>query len=252
LIDLADVPLVVEHARCGSYRTMALGRTSCRSVSAICGERRAEGLAADVASDGVEQLDHVRRWLGGEQPRERRVNRRGGPGEHAFGAGHARAELVFVTATPSSRRTCRRARASPPTAAAACTAQAPPCHPREPADVRRCVECLCGDTHDGLRTCALIVVSWRAGLRISEALALSETDLDRTRRSVLVRCGKCGNDPRSAWTGARAPGVVAVLRCEARCRYHRHPIGRPLYVPAVIRASEAELAATVRVLCAQP
>jgi site-specific recombinase XerD len=49
-----------------------------------------------------------------------------------------------------------------------------------------------GDTHYGLRTRALIVVLWRAGLRISEALALSETDLDRTRRSVLVRCGKGG------------------------------------------------------------
>ena len=39
---------------------------------------------------------------------------------------------------------------------------------------------------------ALIVVLWRAGLRIHEALALAESDLDRRRGSVLVRRGKGG------------------------------------------------------------
>ena len=39
---------------------------------------------------------------------------------------------------------------------------------------------------------ALIVVLWRAGLRISEALALAESDLDPRRGSILVRCGKGG------------------------------------------------------------
>ncbi len=33
---------------------------------------------------------------------------------------------------------------------------------------------------------------WRAGLRISEALALRESDLDRSRGAVLVRRGKGG------------------------------------------------------------
>jgi site-specific recombinase XerD len=47
-----------------------------------------------------------------------------------------------------------------------------------------------GDTSDGLRLQALIVLLWRAGLRISEALALAETDLDRSRGAVLVRHGK--------------------------------------------------------------
>ena len=37
---------------------------------------------------------------------------------------------------------------------------------------------------------AIIVVLWRAGLRISEALALNETDVDQNRGSVLVRHGK--------------------------------------------------------------
>ena len=39
---------------------------------------------------------------------------------------------------------------------------------------------------------ALIVLLWRAGLRISEALALQESDLDRARGAVLVRRGKGG------------------------------------------------------------
>jgi site-specific recombinase XerC len=36
----------------------------------------------------------------------------------------------------------------------------------------------------------VIVVLWRAGLRISEALALNETDLDPDRGALLVRHGK--------------------------------------------------------------
>jgi integrase len=38
----------------------------------------------------------------------------------------------------------------------------------------------------------LIVVLWRAGLRISEALALAERDLDPGRGALLVRHGKGG------------------------------------------------------------
>jgi site-specific recombinase XerD len=38
----------------------------------------------------------------------------------------------------------------------------------------------------------LIVVLWRAGLRISEALSLAESDLDPARGAVLVRRGKGG------------------------------------------------------------
>ena len=39
---------------------------------------------------------------------------------------------------------------------------------------------------------ALIVLLWRASLRISEALALVESDLDALHGSVLVRRGKGG------------------------------------------------------------
>ena len=38
----------------------------------------------------------------------------------------------------------------------------------------------------------LIVVLWRAGLRIHEALALTEADLDARRGAILVRRGKGG------------------------------------------------------------
>jgi hypothetical protein len=36
-----------------------------------------------------------------------------------------------------------------------------------------------GDSPEGVRLRGIIVVLWRAGLRISEALALSESDLDQ-------------------------------------------------------------------------
>jgi integrase len=42
------------------------------------------------------------------------------------------------------------------------------------------------------RVRGLIAILWRAGLRISEALALTESDLDAKTGSVLVRAGKGG------------------------------------------------------------
>jgi integrase len=44
-----------------------------------------------------------------------------------------------------------------------------------------------GHDRHGLRLRALIAVLWRGGLRISEALALTETDIDATRGSLLIR-----------------------------------------------------------------
>jgi integrase len=58
----------------------------------------------------------------------------------------------------------------------------------EVVGVMRCA----GSAPYGLRARALIVLLWRAGLRISEALALSESDLDRAMGGVLVRRGKGG------------------------------------------------------------
>jgi integrase len=68
---------------------------------------------------------------------------------------------------------------------------------RSPADPPRTEEIIAvmrcaGDGLHGARARGLIVVVWRVGLRIQEALDLSELDLDARRGSVLVRCGKDG------------------------------------------------------------
>ena len=65
--------------------------------------------------------------------------------------------------------------------------------------------CGCGSSPSGERLRALIVLLWRSGLRISEALALEERDLDPASGSITVRRGKGGRrrivgmDPW-AWT----------------------------------------------------
>ncbi len=49
-----------------------------------------------------------------------------------------------------------------------------------------------GDGVHGLRLRGLIVGLWRAGLRVFEALALAEANVDSRRGSLLVRRGKGG------------------------------------------------------------
>jgi integrase len=67
-------------------------------------------------------------------------------------------------------------------------------YPADPPTVEEVVGVMrcAGSTPYGLRARALIVLLWRAGLRISEALALTESDLDRAIGGVLVRRGKGG------------------------------------------------------------
>ncbi len=67
-------------------------------------------------------------------------------------------------------------------------------YPPDPPRVEEIVTVMreAGETVHGLRLRALIVVLWRAGLRIGEAIGLTETDLDPERGSVLVRQGKGG------------------------------------------------------------
>jgi site-specific recombinase XerD len=57
------------------------------------------------------------------------------------------------------------------------------------------------DRH-GLRIRALIAVLWRGGRRVSEALALNETDVDERRGSLLVRHGLCRIRHRPCYAGA--------------------------------------------------
>ena len=68
---------------------------------------------------------------------------------------------------------------------------------RYPADPPRVEEIVAvmraaGGSAHGLRLRGLIVVLWRAGLRIGEALDLTETDLEPGRGSILIRHGKGG------------------------------------------------------------
>ena len=99
-------------------------------------------------------------------------------------------------------------------------------YPADPPTVDEIVAVMRQAGHDrhGHRLTALIVVLWRAGLRIHEALSLTETDLDQRRGSILVRHGK--NDRRrevgmdawawealQPWLAERAKLPVGPLFC---------------------------------------
>ena len=68
------------------------------------------------------------------------------------------------------------------------------CYPADPPRVEEIIAVMrqAGDGAHGVRMRALIVVLWRAGLRINEALTLAESDLEPRRGSILVRFGSTG------------------------------------------------------------
>jgi site-specific recombinase XerC len=65
-------------------------------------------------------------------------------------------------------------------------------YPADPPRVEEIVAAMraAGERPHGRRMRGLIVVLWRAGLRISEPLALNEADLEESRGSLLVRHDK--------------------------------------------------------------
>src|ERR671918_363815 len=67
-------------------------------------------------------------------------------------------------------------------------------YPADPPNVAEIVAVMraAGDSAHGRRLRGLIVILWRAGLRIQEALSLAEADLDHRRGALLVRRGKGG------------------------------------------------------------
>ena len=67
-------------------------------------------------------------------------------------------------------------------------------YPADPPTIEEIVTVMrhARDSVHGRRLRGLIVVLWRAGLRICEALALTEADLDPRRGSLLARRGKGG------------------------------------------------------------
>jgi integrase len=100
---------------------------------------------------------------------------------------------------------------------------------RDPADPPKVEEVvavmrMAGDDAHGRRLRGLIVVLWRAGLRIQEALALAEADLDYRRGALLVRRGKGGRrrevgmdtwgwDELQSWLELRVGLPVGPLFC---------------------------------------
>ena len=99
-------------------------------------------------------------------------------------------------------------------------------YPADPPAVDEIVAVMrvAGQARYGARLNGLIVVLWRAGLRIHEALSLLESDLDPRRGSILVRHGK--NDRRrevgmdswgwsalEPWLAERAKLPVGPLFC---------------------------------------
>jgi site-specific recombinase XerD len=92
-------------------------------------------------------------------------------------------------------------------------------YPADPPTVEEIVAVMrhAAEDRHGYRLRGLIVVLWRAGLRVQEALALTEQDLDHRRGSLLVRSGKGGRRREvgmDEWAGnSCAPG----WRRESRC-----------------------------------
>jgi site-specific recombinase XerD len=116
---------------------------------------------------------------------------------------------------------------------------------RYPADPPRVEEIVAvmrhaGEGVHGDRMRGLIVVLWRAGLRISEALDLHERDLEPTRGALLVRQGKGGRrrevgmddwgwEHLRPWLGHRISMPVGPLFCVVAGPTR----GRPWAAPAV-------------------
>lgn len=67
-------------------------------------------------------------------------------------------------------------------------------YPADPPSVEEILAVMraTADGAQGARLRALVILRWRAGLRISEGLALAESDLDGARGAILVRRGKGG------------------------------------------------------------
>jgi len=125
---------------------------------------------------------------------------------------------------------------------------------RYPADPPRVEEIVAvmrqaGESIYGDRLRGMIVVLWRAGLRIHEVLALAESDLEERRGAMLVRHGKgdkrrevgmddWGWEQLRPWLSHRATMPVGALFCVV----DGPSIGRP-WTPSAARDQLRRLAA---------
>jgi Phage integrase family len=86
----------------------------------------------------------------------------------------------------------------------------------------------------GWRLRAMIVMLWRGGLRIQEALTLAEHDLDPRRGSLLVRNGKGGRRREVGidewgWEQLRPPGPPAADQSVVSFARHAADRGRSVH-----------------------
>jgi site-specific recombinase XerD len=99
-------------------------------------------------------------------------------------------------------------------------------YPADPPKVEEIIAVMraAGDNPHGRRLRALIVILWRAGLRVQEALALAQADLDQRRGALQVRRGKGGRrtevgmdawgwDELQPWLDVRLELPVGPLLC---------------------------------------
>ena len=138
-------------------------------------------------------------------------------------------------------------------------------YPADPPTVEEIVAVMRLTVEDrhGWRLRAMIVVLWRGGLRIHEALALAEHDLDPRRGSLLVRNGKGGKrrevgmdewgwEQLRPWLSARPELPVGPLFCivdgPTRGRPGRAP--RSAASSAGSQRKHASAAASRRTSCA--
>ncbi len=123
-------------------------------------------------------------------------------------------------------------------------------HPADPPRVEEIIAVMraAGEGAHGDRMRGLIVVLWRAGLRIQEALALTESDLDERRGALLVRHGKgdkrrevgmddWGFEHLRRWLHHRTQLPVGPLFCVI----DGQTCGRP-WAPTAVRAQLRRLA----------
>jgi integrase len=99
-------------------------------------------------------------------------------------------------------------------------------YPADPPKVEAIIAVMraAGDDAHGRRLRALVVILWRAGLRVQEALALADADPDQRRGALLVRRGKGGRrrevgmdawgwDELQPWLDMRLELPVGPLLC---------------------------------------
>jgi hypothetical protein len=96
-----------------------------------------------------------------------------------------------------------------------------PADPPRPEEIIAVMRQAGGDRH-GLRMRALIAVLWRAGLRISEALALTESDIEPARGSVLSVTARATVAAKPEWmigaSSTCSPGSSGASSCRsAQC-----------------------------------